>query len=92
MPANDVTVTANFAAITNTPELTPVISLGAWMRDGLLHVTGLNAGETLSVYSAGGALVYQSIATGEEMDISVTAQGIYLVRSGDRTVRVVFSR
>jgi len=65
--------------------------LRAWVINGLLHVSGIIAGETLSIYNAAGALVYNSIATSNEMDIHLNSQGVYIVRSGDNTVRVSIS-
>jgi len=67
-----------------------VTPLQAWTRDGLLHVTGLTVGGILNVYSATGMLVYKNIATSDETDISLHAQGMYLICQGDRTVKVVF--
>ena len=90
MPNNDVTVTANFEMATGAPEETRhATSLLAWIRDGLLHVSGLTVGETLSVYSAGGALVHRSVAASGEADIPLVAQGIYLVQSSGNIVKVV---
>jgi len=70
------------------PEVNP---LRAWTRDGLLHVTGLTFGETISVYTVTGMLVYQNRVTSDETDIALRAQGVYVVRSGKRTVVVVFN-
>jgi hypothetical protein len=61
------------------------------MRDGLLHVEGLTIGETLNIYSTTGALVYQSVATSKEMDIPLKAEGVYIIQSGERSVKVVFN-
>ena len=83
----DFTITVS--RVTNASELISANTLSAWMRDGLLHVTGLTTGETLSIYNATGVLVYQSIATGNEADIPLNVQGMYIVIAGDRTVRVV---
>jgi len=94
MPAGVVTVTANFAPqqpTTNAPELTPENPLRAWMRNGLLHITGLTVGETVSIYNAVGALVYNSNAPAAEMDIPLNVQGVYIVRSGGNVVRVVIN-
>ena len=76
--------------ITSAPELTPANPLRAWMRGGLLHVTGLSVGELWSVYSANGALIYSSVADGEEADIPLHVMGVYIIRSGNNTVRVAF--
>ena len=68
-----------------------ITSLQVWMRNGLLHITGLTTGETLSVYTATGALVYHSIANSNEMDITLRRQGVYIIRNGKNVVKVVVS-
>jgi len=35
-------------------------------------------------------LVYQKIATSDEADIPLSVQGVYVVLSGNNTVKVVF--
>ena len=50
----------------------------------------MTIGETLNIYSSGGTLVYNDITTDEEMDIPLRGAGMYIVISGDRSVRVVF--
>ena len=64
--------------------------LRAWIRDGLLHISGLTPGETLSVYTVTGALDYHSIAMSKEANIKLKAPGMYIVQSGDKSVKVVF--
>jgi hypothetical protein len=59
------------------------------MRDGLLHVEGLTEGKAWSVYNAAGTLVYRNVATGKEADIPLKAQGIYIVQSGENSVKVL---
>ena len=93
MPANAVTVTATYKDNVNTGigEISTANSLKAWTSNGLLHVEGLTVGKPFSIYSAGGAQIYQSIATSETADIAVSAQGVYIVQSEERTVKVVIS-
>jgi len=80
-------VTVTGATGVEMPNITS--PLKAWFRNDLLHITGLIAGETFSIYSVSGALIYRSVATGDEAVLSVKAQGVYIVQSGIRTVRVV---
>ena len=80
----------NKIVITSSDEIPQENPLRAWIRNGLLHITGQTLGETISIYTANGTLVYQSIATSDEMDIQLSVQGMYIVSVGDRTVRVVF--
>jgi uncharacterized protein (DUF2141 family) len=89
MLAKAVTVTATYKDNVNTGvgEIASSNPLKAWMRNGLLHVEGLTAGETLSIYSVSGQLAYQSVATSEEMDIPLKAEGVYIIQSGNNTVK-----
>ena len=88
-----ITFPATQAAPTYTvsPELSPANPLRAWVRGGMLHITGLTAGETLSIYTSTGVLVHQSKPNGKEIDINLNVQGVYIVQSGGNTVRVVSS-
>ena len=89
MPAKDVTVTATYKTVTGV-ETAPVNPLKAWTRDGLLHIMGLTAGETLAIYTAAGQLVYSSVATSEETEIPLHTQGVYIVVHKGNTLKVVF--
>ena len=84
-----VSSSQNVTSVPNVHELYPENTLRAWMRGGLLHITGLSVGETLSIYSANGALVHQSKPNGTEIDINLKVQEMYIVQSGGNTVRVV---
>ena len=86
----NATIYALWTGLTGSPELSPTNPLKAWIRSGLLHISGLTVGKPLSVYNAAGALVYQSIAASVETDISLNVQGVYIIHNGDNTVRVVY--
>ena len=75
-------------SVTNEPA--SVNPLQAWMRNGLLHVTGLTVGKMLCVYNSSGALVYYSIAIAKEIDIPLSTQGIYVIQSDNNTIKVLF--
>ena len=79
-----------YDGITGIGELPNVNPLNAWVRDGLLHITGLIPGELLSIYSATGSLMYQNIATSGEADVKLSVQGVYIVRQGVNTLKVSF--
>jgi len=64
--------------------------LKAWVLNGQLYVTGLIAGETLSIYGINGVIIYQSVVASNEVNISLPAQGVYIVRSGYNTIKVAF--
>jgi hypothetical protein len=89
MPAHDVTIEAEFTVATGSynPEAT---ALRAYVRDGLMHVGGLSAGKPWSVYSVAGVAVYQGIADGNLAYISLPVRGVYIVKSGSKTIKVVY--
>ncbi|GHT60742.1 hypothetical protein AGMMS50239_10270 [Bacteroidia bacterium] len=55
-----------------------------------MHVGGLTAGKQWSVYNISGALVYQGIASGDEADVPLSVRGVYIVKSGSKTIKVVY--
>ena len=65
--------------------------LKAWVQNGLLHVSGLNEGKVWSVYNTSGALIYRGIAYSNTAEIALNVQGVYIVQSGDNTIKVVFN-
>jgi hypothetical protein len=81
-----VTVTAPTAV--ETPENDK--ALRAYIRDGVLHVGGLTAGKTWSVYSLYGARIYQNTANGSEASVAISAHGVYFVKSENETLKVVY--
>ena len=68
----------------------PVKTLRAWMQNNVLHVTGLTPGQTLSVYSLSGVLIYRSAAASEEASIPLPSRGFYIITSGAKTVKILF--
>jgi|GEM_PF-1962907 len=63
--------------------------LRAWTQNGLLHISGLTFGEMLNIYSVTGTLVYQGLAVGSEIEISLNMRGVYVIHSGGNTIKVV---
>ena len=65
--------------------------LKAWVQNGTLHVTGLTAGKTWRVYTVTGVLVTSPSPSkgGEEVTISLPGHGLYIVQSGNWTVKVM---
>ncbi|MDR1356458.1 MAG: hypothetical protein LBJ58_02170, partial [Tannerellaceae bacterium] len=64
-------------------------ALNARAENGMLYVSGLKAGKTWSVYNLSGRLLYQSKAVGEEAVISLPVRSMYIIVSGDASVKVV---
>ncbi|MDR2037338.1 MAG: CotH kinase family protein [Bacteroidales bacterium] len=76
--------------ITSSGEILQANQLKAWVRNGLLSVTGLIPNEILSIYTTTGARVYHSIVTSDKADISLKVQGVYIISSGNHTIKVVY--
>jgi len=86
----DLKVTVTAPLFISSDENIQADPLRAWIRNGLLHVSGLTPGKTLSIYTAAGALEYHGIAVSNETSIKLLAQGMYIVQSGEKSVKVVF--
>ena len=63
--------------------------LTAYTQNKILYVSGLTVGEIWSVYDILGKLVYQGIATDETANIPLPVSGMYIIRSEDKTAKVV---
>lgn len=89
MPAYDVTVEATFKDVTgiDNPEAK---AFKAYVKDGLLHISGLIAGERWTVYGISGISVRQGIANGNEAKVLLSARGVYIVKSESKTIKVVY--
>ncbi|MDR0864388.1 MAG: hypothetical protein LBO74_05580 [Candidatus Symbiothrix sp.] len=60
------------------------------VTNGLLKVSGLTAGQSLSVYSIQGATIYRQTAVTSEQGIQLPAHGVYLVVSDEKKIKVVY--
>jgi len=65
-------------------------TLVAWVYNDLLYVGGLKTGENFEVYSVIGKLVYQNIVHSETERIKLNTRGVYIVKSRERVVKVVY--
>lgn len=84
----DLTVTVS--DITGSSEIPPANPLKAWVRNGLLHVTGLTPGEALRIYTTGGMPVYHSTVTSDEVDISLEVRGVYIISSRNHAIKAAY--
>ena len=66
-------------------------ALKAWVQNGTLHVSGLTAGKPWRVYTVTSVLVTSPGPSkgGEEVTTSLPGHGIYIVQSGNWTVKVM---
>jgi len=64
--------------------------LVAWIYNDLIIVDGLIAGAPVEVYSVTGQLIYQGIAYSNTKSIKPTTRGVYIIKSEERVVKVVY--
>ena len=64
-------------------------ALNAFGENGTLTVQGLVAGEPFSVHNAQGVLIYRGIAKASEAAISAPVKGVYIITSGDKTLKMI---
>jgi hypothetical protein len=65
-------------------------TLKAYVQNELLHVSGLTVGKPWRIYSISGALIYQSVAHEDKADLNLRIRGVYIVTSGNKTVKVIY--
>ena len=66
-----------------------VPTLKAYASNGILTVSGLQAGEPVSIYSLSGQLVYKGVAKAETEQIPLNVNGIYIVATKNRTIKTI---
>jgi len=99
----DFTVKASNAVGNDTKEFAIIIkslnisennqtqTLKVYVQNGSMYISGLTVGETVKIYSILGILVYDNIASGEEITVTLRgSNGIYIVKSGNKTAKIVF--
>ena len=90
----NASVYQTFHVIDNTgiSNLPKTKTLNAWVQDGALHVSGLTAGKSWSVYNDVGTIVYQGVAAGDVETLRATSlpHGAYIIQSGKETVKIVY--
>jgi hypothetical protein len=64
-------------------------ALKAYTQNGQLIVTGIAQGETLTVYTVQGTTINSQKTDGNQVVVNLPAQGIYIVRAGAQSVKVV---
>ena len=66
------------------------VTLKGFVQGGRLYVSGLCEGKQWNVYSISGLLVYRGIAIADEVNIPLSAQGVYIIQSEERTVKIAY--
>jgi hypothetical protein len=82
--------TVTGSKLTGTENFLPEYPLKAWTLDGNILVSGLAHGKTWNLYSVSGDLVKQGIADRNPVEISLNVQGVYIIQSELKTLKVVY--
>jgi hypothetical protein len=85
-----VSVEIRYTVTTTGIDSPPPTGLKAWVVNGSLHVSGLTAGELLSIYNMQGQLIYKGKATATEERINLRVRGVYVVTSDNAAVKVIY--
>jgi len=64
--------------------------LKAWTQNDILHISGLQPGQSLSIYNLAGQLVYYNIVKDAEEQIPLLKRGMYIIVAGDSSVKVFY--
>jgi len=74
----------------NNPEI-PCIDVSPNPVRDFAKISNLQVGERVKILNIQGAVIYQSIAEGEQVTINMSnvASGLYLVKAGNRTVKML---
>ncbi len=66
-----------------------VSSMEVYGLHGHIRVRGMKAGLPLRVYTSDGVLLHEETCDGSNMDLAVPCSGLYLVKAGDKTVKLI---
>lgn len=90
MPGHHITIEATFSLTTGVETLHATSLLKAYAQNGVLHVSGLSAGQDWCVYNILGKLIYQGVDDGGgNATLPLPARGVYIVTNGKTTIKVV---
>jgi rubrerythrin len=64
-------------------------ALKVYVQHGILYISELTVGYLLNVYDVSGTLIYRRPVTSNETVIPLPAKGVYIVRSGKVTMKVI---
>jgi len=60
------------------------------VQNNLIIIKGVQRNERITVYSSQGLIIYKGKATGDEMIFSVSAHGVYVVKIGKESFKVIY--
>ncbi|MDR0796036.1 MAG: hypothetical protein LBE79_08315, partial [Tannerella sp.] len=89
MPACHVSVVAVFRDTRDVGiDVVKANTLKVYAQNGTLYLNGLTIGDDWSVYNITGALIARGVANSNSMDVPLPGRGVYIVRAGNKTIKV----
>ncbi len=64
-------------------------SMEVYGLHGYIHVRGMKAGLPLRIYTPDGVLLHEETCDGSNVDLVVPRSGLYLVKAGNKTIKVI---
>ena len=87
---NDGTITAtSFDDVANGELRMENAELGAWVLNGVLHVSGLTPGKPWYIYNVYGQMIYTDIANGNKAEIPLSEKGIFVITDKKESIKIV---
>lgn len=65
------------------------IGIQVWADNNIVYIDGLQVGQMINIYSANGVAIHHSVADSSTASIPIANNGIYIVRVGNQTVKVI---
>jgi len=84
---NFTTITADITAATFNATAS---NLKINTNNGKAEISGLPQGASVAVYNLQGAAIYNQKATAESVSVNLPARGVYVVKVGNESVKVVY--
>lgn len=76
---------------TNALQPGQAIANYSWfVREGMLHLNGINPGASVELYGIDGKRLIQKRATGNDMQIILSGRGIFIIRIEGKAIKIVY--
>ena len=75
-------------APTTSVENVALVNATARVANGVLRIAN-PAAETVNVYDLAGKLVYTNASGSQQLDVVLPANGVYMVKVGNKTIKVI---
>ena len=65
------------------------VKFNAYVVNGQVQISNVEIGKPIDVYTLGVSLISRSIATNETISTNLPSKGIYIVRDGNQSLKVI---